>query len=237
MKRQLFRMVLLGVLSAFALQSQATPVPAAEQLQHRIETYLSQRYQGMPVRLVFKWPQRRQTLFPMETVDSLIIRYPRGRLPRGNTVVTVDAFWNGKIVRRFNYTLKVRVFQKVWQSRERITARTLIKPEDFEQTEREITHLYGEPVTDIREIAGQITRRSLAPGNVLTRDMLKPAPLISRGDQVELVYRQSTVSIKMRARALQNGAEGEVIWFFFPESRKRFKGRVITRDQAAFVRN
>ena len=68
-------------------------------------------------------------------------------------------------------------------------------------------------ITDIAAMAGQAARRALREGAPLRAMDLEAPVLITRGETVSLVYRAGPLVLTARARALQDGAEGELVRF------------------------
>jgi flagella basal body P-ring formation protein FlgA len=89
--------------------------------------------------------------------------------------------------------------------------------------ERDVTQT---PLTDVLErpesVAGQQTRRSIAQGTVLRRDMFEPLPLIRAGDSIKVVIAGDGFRLSTEAVALQAGQPGQQIRV------KTAQGKVLT---------
>jgi flagellar basal body P-ring formation protein FlgA len=76
--------------------------------------------------------------------------------------------------------------------------------------ERQLNGHFGY-FTDPAQVIGKTLRRPLAPGNVLAPDLLMEPVLIRRGELVTLLGRQSGMEVRVQAKALADGAEGQAI--------------------------
>lgn len=89
--------------------------------------------------------------------------------------------------------------------------------------ERDITLL---PVQDLMDrmddIPGQQTRRSIAMGTVLRRDMFEPLPVIRAGDSIRVIIMGEGFKLSTEAVALQAGQPGQQIRV------KTAQGKVLT---------
>ncbi|MEM6383884.1 MAG: flagellar basal body P-ring formation chaperone FlgA [Pseudomonadota bacterium] len=61
------------------------------------------------------------------------------------------------------------------------------------------------------DLIGQAATRSLRAGVPINRDDIDAPALVSRQDLVTLIYRQGALALSVRARALDDGAEGQAV--------------------------
>lgn len=74
---------------------------------------------------------------------------------------------------------------------------------------REVAGLAAPGLSDPAQAIGQLARRMLVPGTVITaRDLVAP-PVVRRGDAVALVARSGGIEVRVEGRALGNAAIGE----------------------------
>lgn len=76
-------------------------------------------------------------------------------------------------------------------------------------------------------VGKQLKRRVIAGRPVYRKDVMSPL-LIERGDTVSLIYRNSHMEIKTSGRAMDNGAEGEIVRIKNEDS-----GKIITAQVQA----
>ncbi len=209
---------------------------SGEDIQAKVAGKIAQIYQGEPVRFEIEWVTRVPEWEIAESIDSIVVHYPPARQPRGQTVLRVEALHHGRVVRRLSYTVNVRVFRQVAVCQTKIYPHQPLAPDQFSWREAEITQLPGEVVQTPAQLRGMQARRLIRPGSILMSDALTPIPLIRRGELVTLRYEAESVRIDMQAKALQNGGANEVIWFFYPENRKRYKARIVNEALAIVQR-
>jgi flagella basal body P-ring formation protein FlgA len=86
---------------------------------------------------------------------------------------------------------------------------------------------------DALQLAGRVARRALAAGSVVrTGDLAKPE-IVARGDIVTAVYEIPGLTLTLRARASEAGAQGDVIAIVNPQSKKILQATVVAPGQVA----
>ena len=82
-------------------------------------------------------------------------------------------------------------------------------------------------ITDRHEAIGLAARNSLQPGRFLqTGDLMKPE-LVRRNEGVTLVYQIPGISLTVRGKALESGAEGDEISVRNEQSKRTVQGTVV----------
>lgn len=84
----------------------------------------------------------------------------------------------------------------------------------------------GEFFTDIAAVSGQVLRRAIKPGTVLTPNMLESPQLINRGDLLTIKIMREHISIEVQGTALERGKLGERIRVRNNQSNNIVAGRV-----------
>jgi flagella basal body P-ring formation protein FlgA len=75
-------------------------------------------------------------------------------------------------------------------------------------------------------VIGMALKRPLRPGQVLRQaDLMKPE-LVTRNEMVTLVYQVPGISLTFRGRALESGAEGDVVSVANLQSKRTIHGTV-----------
>ncbi|MFZ5663453.1 MAG: flagellar basal body P-ring formation chaperone FlgA [Pseudomonadota bacterium] len=74
---------------------------------------------------------------------------------------------------------------------------------------REVAGLASPGLSDPAQAVGQLARRLLVPGTVLTARDLAAAPVIRRGDAVALIARAGGIEVRAEGRALGDAAPGD----------------------------
>ena len=192
-------------------------------------------YADTDARLEIEWVSRQTDWHPGGMVDSITVQYARNVRPRGQTTLRIEAWQHGRPIRRKSYAVFVRVFQPVLVSLTDIRAQQPLTLHQFTLAERDITRIKGEAATTLSAVSGMQSRRKIHKNDILTDALLMPTPLIQRGEWVTLVYDTPTISLEMEARALQNGAAGEIIWCISSDKSRRYRARVQETARAVLI--
>lgn len=78
----------------------------------------------------------------------------------------------------------------------------------------------------LEEVAGKVTRRSIAAGTPLRAEWLEASKAVTRGDtvQIEIVY--GAAHLKLEGVAVSSGAVGDSVLVLNPDSKRQFRARV-----------
>ena len=100
-------------------------------------------------------------------------------------------------------------------------------PADAVATEaRDTSRIAGAALADVAQAAGQVARRTLPAGTVLSAGDLAAPRLVRRGDQVALVSRRGGVEVRVSGRALGDAGENERVAVENLSTRRVLQGRV-----------
>lgn len=116
---------------------------------------------------------------------------------------------------------QVAIASRTLNSGEPITTDSII----FER--RDIGQLPAGYFTELDKILGLSAKRQLAPGIVITKNMLGEIILIRRGQPVSIVAKIGGIEATMSGTALQDGSKGEFIRVKNSNSQKVIVGQVI----------
>jgi flagella basal body P-ring formation protein FlgA len=152
-------------------------------------------------------------------------------------VVTAEpARADGRLWGRIPYTL--RCSDPVWEVRGRaevslhvpvVTARRnlsrgqVLNQRTMALTQKDLAGVYGGFVTDMRQLAGQRTKRAMRAGQVISMSQVAAPLLVERGDHVLIRVIADGMHASMTGEALESGAQGEGI-----KVRNHSSGKVIT---------
>jgi flagella basal body P-ring formation protein FlgA len=102
---------------------------------------------------------------------------------------------------------------------------------DFRVEDRLVPGLANAYVTDPAALAGQRLGRPIAAGDPLTAEMLAPANLIHRGQQVMLLAHSGGFEVRMAGVALSDGHESERIKVQNQSSQRVVEGIVVSANE------
>lgn len=130
----------------------------------------------------------------------------------------------GELQEQKNATVFVDLWQEVPCADRPLNRREALGPEDITFKKKNLAqHSYQ--VWDGKGGPWRLTR-SIGKGRILYKRYLEPVPLISKGEKVTLVFSGDMVSLRVPARALQDGGAGETVRVKNLQSEKRVHARV-----------
>ena len=229
-----FCLTALLIGSAVFAQTESVIVGQHE-IRQKINAFLESCYINQPARFETEWISDIPVWKIGQDIDSIAVHYGRNSLPRSQTIVRIEAYHNGRVIRRLSYSLRVRVFAQVFVSNENISSKTPLNPQQFTIAEEEITAVSGDPLLADASLANQQTRRFVRNGAILTTEMIEAIPLVARGDLITLRYDTGTIQVELQARAQQDGGAGEEIWCMGADGRKRYRARIESETTAALI--
>ena len=95
---------------------------------------------------------------------------------------------------------------------------------DIGQVKRDTARIAGAVLTTPEAAVGQVARRSLAAGSLLSANDLVAPRVVRRGDSVALVARRGGVEVRMAGRALGEAGQGERVSVENLSSRRVMQG-------------
>jgi flagella basal body P-ring formation protein FlgA len=88
---------------------------------------------------------------------------------------------------------------------------TPLDESDLALRESDLTRLAAPPLRDLGEVEGRVPERTLGAGRVLTGELLAPAPVVRRGEAVELRIEGRGMTLRAVGRALGTAAPGQLL--------------------------
>lgn len=225
--------VFLFLLTACVWAGISSSEAVSESILHqKIQAYLNRAFQSSNAR--FQWePLSHVPVWRVgQPFDSIYIDSRGEGAPMGFTIVTFKAAREGRVIRSLNYSVKIHLYRNVWVAKQTIPAGQPIARDNIERVERDVSDLRGEPVLNLEDVEGLLTRKTVSAGQVLRKSFFRGPYCIERGEVATLIFEKNLLRIEVRARALQNGERGETIWFHVPDTRKRLQAQVIGKNLA-----
>jgi flagella basal body P-ring formation protein FlgA len=81
--------------------------------------------------------------------------------------------------------------------------------------------------TELQTLAGRVARRALQAGAVVRSGDLARPEIVARGDVVTIVYEVPGMTLTLRGRASDAGAQGDIIAVVNPQSKKTLQAQII----------
>ncbi len=110
-----------------------------------------------------------------------------------------------------------------------------VMPEDLVLRQRDVSGLTGGYLTDPEVVVGQLLRRPIARGIVMTRNQLTAPVMIRKGQAVTLSIENGSIAIRMSGKALMNGAVNERIRVQNADSGRVVEGIVRSNEVVQIV--
>ncbi|TWC16334.1 flagella basal body P-ring formation protein FlgA [Pseudomonas sp. SJZ083] len=126
---------------------------------------------------------------------------------------------------------QVRLFRDVVTTTRPLKRAGVIEPGDVMLRERDISLINQGYFTTLEQAVGQKLTRPTVANQVLTLVHLEQAEVISKGDQVVIIARSGTLSVRMPGEALSNGGLREQIRVKNLNSQRVIKAQVIAPGQ------
>ncbi len=139
-----------------------------------------------------------------------------------NTTVEVGCPQSGGW--RLFVPVKVRREQPVLVLNRGVAAGETLAAADIGQVKRDTARIAGAVLTTPEAAVGQVARRSLAAGSLLSANDLVAPRVVRRGDSVALVARRGGVEVRMAGRALGEAGQGERVSVENLSSRRVMQG-------------
>ena len=107
-----------------------------------------------------------------------------------------------------------------------IAPNEVFKASDVMIERRPKTEFGGSPVPTVEDVLGLAARRSLQPGKVLRHaDLMKPE-LVGRNETVTIVYEVPGIMLTIRGKAMEPGAQGDLINVLNIQSKRTIQATV-----------
>ncbi len=134
-----------------------------------------------------------------------------GQLPTKRMQVWMDIWTDGRFARSVAVAIDVQATQQGWAAREDLKAQQVLRLDQLEQRDIDITGLMTAPLLSLAEPANLRLRKPLLTGQVLTVAHVESQPLVARGQRVTLRTQSGVISLVTLAEALQDGRPGQQV--------------------------
>ena len=147
---------------------------------------------------------------------------PRGSREIGKTTVGVKC--TGKKAWSLHVPVTISVYGKVLVASHQLQKGSVLTAADLKLAKNNLANLtygyYENPKNGI----GMKLKRRVSAGTVLTPAMLKKPRIITRGQKVTIMAQSGSMLVRMKGKALDNGAIGDRIKVINIKSRKKLEG-------------
>jgi flagellar basal body P-ring formation protein FlgA len=166
------------------------------------------------------------------------VRVPSGRItlqvaaPRhmdwiGGTPFTVQIWVQGQKIKRLTVPALIEVWSDVVVSTKPLGRFQPIQRDDIRIQRMNLAGVPSNAVVSLEQALGRRANRSIAPDCILRRDQIELAPVVKRGDIVQVVAETPVLRISVKGMAKQDGAKGDRIKVVNLRSKKVIYAQVV----------
>jgi len=143
--------------------------------------------------------------------DVLKVTSSKRRLNTGVQTVWLELYWQKQRVRRLPLTIDVAVKRRVAVAGRAIKRGDAVTPADIRYVMKKIGRDWRQYVGTDDPLENVEAKQSIAEGKAITKRLLRPIPLIHRGDAVKVEVAAGKLSLVTDGRAIQDGVKGKKI--------------------------
>jgi len=133
---------------------------------------------------------------------------------------------SGRILSEAVVRLEAKLMRKVWVPVAVVPRDRPLGTNVVEEL-RDVCGLGGVPFQGELDSGRWVASEPLRPGAIVMTRQVAPAPLVRRGQSLEGILSQGSMSIRLSVTALETGSEGQLIRVRNSTSLKELKGKVI----------
>jgi flagella basal body P-ring formation protein FlgA len=222
-------------------QSTGRPAPTTvklggpETIRTQVARALARMYsvEAGDVRILFE--ERDEELLRTPTAGKRVDIQPTSSPATAQVGLRIYVFNADRLVTQRTISADVLVRRTVVTASASIARQQAIGPDDYSVGEQWLSPSATVPCTP-DEVDGRVARARINPGQVITRSSVEAPVVVNKGDIVEVHCLAGGVHIKAtRARALEQGRDGEIVPFRLEGSKKTFSARMSGRGNAVLV--
>lgn len=164
---------------------------------------------------------------------DVALRIPQKATLSGSrsALVPVEVILEGKPYRTFWVSVDLCIRASVLQAARKIPYGKTVTQEDIREAIVEIADARLACLRKLEDAVGKVSRRTLSPGDPLTRESLTDPFLVRSGDTVHLRLERNGIQVATLARAEQNGKFGQTIRIRNLDFAVSLKAQVVGRGE------
>ena len=198
--------------------------PASTKIEDAVKTYVVNTYPIENAEYQFDYRRINWNIIPSE-FDSVRVFKIGKDSPLGNTVFTLGIFSEGKLLKAIPVSIGVSLLIDALVTTTPINVGDCIHSVMI--SKRTISGRGEFPLTDSTLFEGMQAKNYIPAGTIIFMSMVEPVPIISPGDQVEIIYESRAMKVTARGIARQKGGIGDIISVTNVESKKIIHAEII----------
>jgi flagella basal body P-ring formation protein FlgA len=145
----------------------------------------------------------------------------------GSMLFTLGQYTEGMLEQKYGVSIEVHPFKEVITASSHLPFGKPIHRGDLQLQMRDINSVQGTPYVEAKAVIGKVTKRGLSPGEVITERDVRDNPVVSKGDLVELLYKNGVIEVQGKGIAVESGDVGDRVRVKNIDSGKTIIGRVV----------
>jgi flagella basal body P-ring formation protein FlgA len=130
---------------------------------------------------------------------------------KGNVIVPVELYVDGKLVRIVPVSLVVKVETACLVAAQEIQRGTMLTEAMVKPVKKDITYQSGNVLTDVSMAVSKTAKRGIPEGTLLLDQMFEKPSLFRRGDTVGVIVAIKGLSVETDGSVLRDGREGDIV--------------------------
>jgi flagella basal body P-ring formation protein FlgA len=148
------------------------------------------------------------TLMVPEGDIKIIAELPDNCNYRNSQTVHIIVQENGRIIRKFPITARIRIYEDVCVAKTRINRHEHFSTDKIRIERREITEITRAVFSITDSLIGKSADRTIIAGKVITDDFIKEPLLVRKGEMIRIVLTINDAVVSADGEALRDGVYG-----------------------------
>lgn len=197
-----------------------------QKVKDKITGFFEQTF-DVPVPKIFITYLRFPDLSAINHINYQVEVFSQKTEPRlGYQTLWVKLNKNGRQIKKFPVSLEISIEQQVLVCVQKIKRHASIHPQMLTVENMRVDENWNLLVHSIKEVTGMESKRVLRRGTVLTKNLLRPIPIIHRGDVVKVQIETASLLLSSPAVAKGDGGIGETVLVESKPGGKKLKGLI-----------
>ncbi|WP_404423618.1 flagellar basal body P-ring formation chaperone FlgA [Nibricoccus sp. IMCC34717] len=162
-------------------------------------------------------------------IEVVVAEYPKELSPL--MIVRLRILSGGELLSEPSLAFRAQLMRDVYVTKSPVERETLFDASLFEIRNVDVLR-ERDPITTGKLVRDMMLARSLPSGRIVSWSDLAKRPLVRRGEWVEVAASDGSLTIVLRAQALENGALGDYVRVRNMDSRKDFNAIVVADNRA-----
>jgi len=143
------------------------------------------------------------------------------------SVIQFKVYAGGKLLGIWKQAFQAQLFKDIMICETPLERGAFVHIADFEIRNYDVLQMRQRPVEAGDSLKRHQLRQTLRPGTPLLWRHVSAAPLVQKGDMVDVTASQGGLIISLKGQARESGADGDYILVRNPYSKKDFQAQVI----------